>query len=93
MNRRDGLLWLGGAVFVPTLALTLGVWSGASKFFEGLYTVLWYVGPMNHAPGFDFIGSHGGATAARTGLVYLGISALLLAFAFLRRVSQLRTSR
>ncbi len=87
------IAWLGGAVFVPTLALTLGVWSGASKFFEGLYTVLWYVGPMNHAPGFDFIGSHGGATAARTGLVYLGISALLLAFALLRRISQLRTSR
>jgi hypothetical protein len=33
--------WLAGALFVPSLALALGVWSGTSKLFEGLYTTLW----------------------------------------------------
>lgn len=30
--------WLAGALFVPTFALALGVWSGSSKLFEALYT-------------------------------------------------------
>ncbi|HTT62281.1 MAG TPA: hypothetical protein VMG35_10590 [Bryobacteraceae bacterium] len=48
--------WLAGALFVPTFALALGVWSGSSKLFEVLYTLWWYVGPMNHTPGADFTG-------------------------------------
>lgn len=48
--------WLAGALFVPALALALGVWSGSSKFFEALYTLWWYTGPMNHVPGPDFTG-------------------------------------
>jgi hypothetical protein len=35
--------WLAGALFVPTFALALGVWSGSSKLFEALYTLWWYV--------------------------------------------------
>jgi hypothetical protein len=48
--------WLAGELFVPTFALALGVWSGSSKLFEALYTLWWYVGPMNHTPGLDFTG-------------------------------------
>jgi hypothetical protein len=48
--------WLAGALFVPTFALALGVWSGSSKLFEALYTLWWYVGPMNRTPGLDFTG-------------------------------------
>ena len=48
--------WLVGALFVPTFALALGVWSGSSRLFEALYSLWWYVGPMNHTPGLDFIG-------------------------------------
>ena len=49
--------WLTGALFIPSLALALGVWSGSSKFFEALYTVWWYAGPANHTPGLDFMSS------------------------------------
>ncbi len=35
---RGLLAWLIGALFIPTLALTLGVWSGSSKLFEIVYT-------------------------------------------------------
>jgi hypothetical protein len=80
-------------VFVPSLALALGVWSGSGKFFEALYTALWYVGPMNHTPGLDYTGSAGGPTALHAAIIYLAISAALLALALLRRKVQLRGSR
>ena len=45
------LAWAAGVLFIPSLALALGVWSGTSKFFEALYTALWYVGPLQPGPG------------------------------------------
>ncbi|HKS72809.1 MAG TPA: hypothetical protein VJQ82_06390 [Terriglobales bacterium] len=51
------LAWFTAALFIPTLALALGVWSASSKPFEALYTVWWYVGPANHVPGADFMGT------------------------------------
>jgi hypothetical protein len=56
------LAWLAGALFIPSLALALGVWSGTSKPFEAIYTVWWYIGPLNHAPGFDFMGGRPGVS-------------------------------
>jgi hypothetical protein len=84
------LAWAAGVLFIPSLALALGVWSGTSKFFEGLYTALWYVGPLNRAPGFDFTGSANGSQAGRYALIYLGVGAILVAAAFFRRARQLR---
>ncbi len=49
--------WIGAALFIPSLALALGVWSGSSIPFEALYTVWWYVGPGHQLPGLDFIGT------------------------------------
>lgn len=49
--------WLAGALFIPSMALALGVWSDSSKAFEALYTVWWYMGPLHHIPGLDFIGA------------------------------------
>jgi len=54
-----GLLgWLGGAVFIPSLALALGVWSGSSKAFEVIYVLWWYLGPLHPSemPSLDFMG-------------------------------------
>lgn len=48
--------WLASALLIPSVALTLGVLSGTSKPFEAIYTVWWYLGPLNHAPGLDFVG-------------------------------------
>jgi hypothetical protein len=84
------LAWAAGVLFIPSLALALGVWSGTSKFFEGLYTALWYVGPLNRVPGFDFTGSANGPQAGRYALLYLGVAATLVAAAFFRRARQLR---
>jgi hypothetical protein len=45
-----------GAVFIPSAALALGIWTGSSKAFEALYTVWWYLGPAHQIPGLDFMG-------------------------------------
>ncbi len=81
---------LAGAVFVPSLALALGVASGSSKFFEGLYAVLWYIGPMNHTPGMDYTGAADLAHPVAFTVRYLLLASGLLATAIVFRAHQLR---
>jgi hypothetical protein len=69
--------WLAGALFVPSFALALGVWSGSSKLFEALYTLWWYVGPMNHTAGLDFTGM----APARFGVPFYLLATLALLMA------------
>ncbi|MFY9906399.1 MAG: hypothetical protein WBD45_02545 [Terriglobales bacterium] len=73
------LAWCAGALFIPSLALALGTLSGTSKPFEAIYTVWWYLGPLNHAPGFDFVGS---VAATRSPLFYFVSSAILMLAAY-----------
>jgi hypothetical protein len=51
--------WTVGALFIPTLALALGIWSGGGKLFEVVYLLLWYLGPMQHVPGTDYLRTPG----------------------------------
>ncbi len=46
--------WVGAVVFVPSLALALGVFSSGSRVFEVVYLIWWYVGPLQKTPGMDF---------------------------------------
>lgn len=82
--------WAAGALFIPTLALALGVWSGSSRPFEALYSMLWYVGPLNRVPGFDFTGSADGSLVARYTCIYFLVAAGMLIAAFAGRARQLR---
>jgi hypothetical protein len=78
--------WLAGALFVPTFALALGVWSGSSRLFEALYTLWWYVGPMNHIPVLDFTGM----ASMRLGTPFYLLSTLaLLTIAYVGRHGKL----
>lgn len=91
VENQAGLLgWTAGVLFVPSLALALGVWTGTSKAYEGLFTVLWYVGPMNHVPGLDYTGAANGARTVSYAVVYFVLAAVLLFSAFARRAGQLR---
>jgi hypothetical protein len=69
--------WFAGALFIPALALCLGAWSGGSKLFEAVYTVLWYVGPLQPVPSLDFMGASDAAIATGMPLVF-GLSAVAL---------------
>ncbi|MGE5462160.1 MAG: ABC transporter permease [Syntrophothermus sp.] len=80
------LAFLSGALFIPSLALALGVWSGSSKPFEIVYISLWYLGPLNKVPGLDFIGAQ---TDGRPEF-FIPLSLALIAFAFFGRARQLR---
>jgi hypothetical protein len=81
--------WLVGALFIPSFALALGVWSGTSKLFEILYLLIWYIGPMNHVPTMDYLGSTEAGIAQGMPLVYLGLTAALAVAAVARRKRQL----
>jgi hypothetical protein len=74
--------WAAGMLFIPTLALALGVWSGTSKAFEAIYTVWWYVGVANHVRGLDFFGT---LPQSREPLVYLVVALALASAAFAGR--------
>jgi hypothetical protein len=86
------IAWLVAAAFLPALALALGVLTGSSKFFEGLYVTWWYVGPLNHTPGLDFTGSASGPARLRYAMIYLALTAALGFVAFTARARQLRHS-
>jgi hypothetical protein len=74
--------WLGAVVFIPALALALGVFSSGSRLFEVVYLFLWYLGPYQKVPIFDFI------TGAPQ--VYLLAAAGLLLLSTLWRGRQVR---
>ncbi|MBL0348010.1 ABC transporter permease subunit [Candidatus Villigracilis affinis] len=80
------LALLSGAIFIPSLAVASGVWSGTSKLFEILYMVIWYLGPLNKVPGLDFIGSHSNGYPQ----FFIPFSIALIAFAIFGRSRQLR---
>ena len=78
---------LSGAIFIPSLALASGVWSGTSKLFEILYMILWYIGPLNNVPALDYIGSHGNGRPE----FFIPFSLALIAFALFGRARQIRS--
>ncbi len=84
--------WFAGALFIPSLALALGVWSKSSRAFEGIFTALWYIGPLNHIRAFDFTGAANGPFTASYAFVYVLIAAALFAAALFGRARQLQTS-
>lgn len=82
--------WIVGALFIPTLALALGVWSGSSKLFEVIYTLLWYVGPASQLPPFDFMGATATSYGANASSRFLIATLILVAFAIAGRKRQIR---
>ena len=83
------LAWTVGALFIPTMALALGVWSGSSKLFEVLYLFLWYLGPANHVGPIDFMGVVGPLLPPRTPVLFLAVTVALVVFAAVGRKRQL----
>jgi ABC-type transport system involved in multi-copper enzyme maturation permease subunit len=74
--------WAGAVLFVPTLALALGVVSSGSRVFEVVYVLWWYVGPFQKTKGVDF--------TSGAPLVYLLAGAGLLLLSIFWRSRQVR---
>ncbi|MGA3045179.1 MAG: hypothetical protein ABSD67_01035 [Terracidiphilus sp.] len=81
--------WACGALFIPALALVLGVTTGSRKFFEALYVVWWYVGPLHHIRDIDFMGT---TAQSSTPAGYLAAAAALLLIAYEWRRAKLATA-
>lgn len=69
--------WVGAVLFVPSLALALGVTSSSSKVFEVVYVIWWYIGPLQKMQGVDF-------TTGAPQVYLLAAAGLLLLSAFWR---------
>ncbi len=83
-------LWGNAAVFVPMFAIACGSLTSGRKLFEVLYTLLWYVGPLNKLPILDFTGS----AVNRTGITQLATWVLLtLLFGVTGLVARWRQAR
>lgn len=77
-----------GLLFVPSLALTLGIWTNGSKIFEGGYLFFWYIASMYSLPALDFMGRVPRAQHQGISFVYLLMTVLLLATASFGRRRQ-----
>jgi hypothetical protein len=52
------LAWISAAIFIPSFALALGIWSSSNKLFEVFYISMGYLGPMNKVLAVDHIGAN-----------------------------------
>ncbi|UKY51806.1 ABC transporter permease [Streptomyces inhibens] len=79
--------WVGGALFIPSLALTLGTLSRTHRLFQAVYLPLWY-SVANGLPIFDFMGAlrDSSELAAVQPSVTVVVSAALMAIVFMTGV-------
>ncbi len=82
--------WAVGGMFVPSLALALGVWTNGSRTFEVVYLLWWYLGTISQVTALNFMGTTGAAVQAGVPLYYLGFTILLFTFAVLGRQRQIQ---
>jgi ABC-type transport system involved in multi-copper enzyme maturation permease subunit len=80
------LAWISAAIFIPSFALALGVFSNSHKLFEVLYMVVWYIGPLNKVPPLDYLGSNSDGNIG----FFIPLSIALIAAAFIGRARQLQ---
>jgi len=86
----SGLIaWSVGAVFIPSMALCLGVWTGSGKVFEFLYTLLWYIGPMSGVNLLDFMGVSPVSVEAGVWRLYLVATVLCIGLSYIGRKLQI----
>jgi len=76
---------LAAAMFIPTLALFLGMLSGSGQLFEVVYMFLWYVGPINRIPALDFMAATGQSISTGASVALLIITLAVLPVILLLR--------
>lgn len=78
-------------IFIPSLAMTLGSWSGGSKLTEFTYLMWWYVGPGLGFLYVDYTGSDPQRSIdAGVPFIYLGLTFVLILAGLLGRRNQIR---
>jgi len=72
---------VAGLAAMPLLGLAFGLLSRGARLFEGLFIAIWYIGPLQAAPGFDFAGATAAGVDSGTPYVYVVLGAAALAVA------------
>lgn len=75
--------WLAGVIFIPALALCLGVFSRFNRLFEGLYLLIWYYGAFEGITFLDFMGVSSKAISQGVPYYYLLIAIIMIVIATL----------
>ncbi len=76
--------WVAAVIFIPSLALALGIFSGGSRLFEIVYLLWWYIGPINGMAALNYI--------AGRPLAYALLAVALLAVAVTIRARQIQSA-
>jgi len=86
--------WFVGVLFVPALALAVGVWTSSRRWFEMLYFAIWFLGvnSRGRVQLLDFLGRGGTSAGTDTPGFYLLITAMLLVLALVGRRKQIHES-
>lgn len=82
-----------GALFIPSLALLLGLLTGTERPAQILLLIWWYLGPLNGLAALDLTGATAAAAAQGIPWFYIAVSPLLLGLAVLARRYQLQAGR
>ncbi len=78
-----------GTLFVPSLALALGVWTNGSRTFEIVYLILWYLSIQSGATAFDYRGATVEAISASVPFYYFITAIFLTVLAVFGRWKQM----
>ena len=79
------VIWLSAALFIPSLALALGVWSKSQKLFEVVHVSMWYL-VLNGVTLVDYFGTHSDGNIG----FFLPFSLVLIILAFIGRARQIQ---
>jgi len=79
------LAWFSAALFIPSFALALGIWSNSHKLFEVIYVSMWYLS-MNKLDAVDFFGANSSGNIG----FFIPLSIALIIAAIIGRARQLR---
>ncbi len=81
-----------GALFIPSLALLLGILTGTERPTQILLLIWWYLGPLNGLVALDLTGTTAATLAQGIPWLYIAASPVLVGLAVLARRQQLQTA-
>ena len=85
--------FVAGVLFIPSLALLLGIVTGTERPAQILLLIWWYLGPLNGLAALDLTGATAAALAQGVPWHYVAASPLLLGLALLVRRHQLHAGQ
>ena len=85
--------FVAGMLFIPSLALLLGMTAGTERPTQIMLLIWWYLGPLNGLTALDITGAADAALAQGTPWFYLAATPLLVALVLLARRHQLQVGQ